>query len=101
MGLRTIGIAISSVLAIAGLSRNTRITRHTRIHIEEPDELDEPEQWGRAEPALRRPDNPPRWALDPDIWDRARDTVAKYWTHYDDPWAVVTHVYRRMGGRVG
>jgi hypothetical protein len=43
--------------------------------------------------------NPPRWARDKDIWYRAVDKVKPHWDSYDEPYAVVTTVYQRMGGR--
>jgi hypothetical protein len=93
MGLRTLGIAMSTVLAIAGLTRGQRGTWSL---------VTRSRQWGdiEPEPELERPDNPPEWALDPDIWEHARDTVAPHWSNYEEPWAVVTHIYERMGGRV-
>lgn len=37
-------------------------------------------------------------AIDPKIWRRAKKVVKKYWKKYEDPWAVVYDVYRKMGG---
>lgn len=37
--------------------------------------------------------------LDEKIWNRAKKTVKKYWKKYDEPWAVVYDVYRKMGGK--
>lgn len=47
-------------------------------------------------------ENPPTWVVDEDIWDEAKASVEETgaWERYDDPWAVVTHVYKRMGGRI-
>jgi hypothetical protein len=54
--------------------------------------------WGTAK---RVPGNPPAWVASPSIWNRAREAVEKgHWERYDEPWAVVAHVYRNMGGGV-
>lgn len=45
-------------------------------------------------------DNPPRWAIDKDTWHRAEEKVKPHWAKYDQPYAVVVDVYKRMGGRV-
>lgn len=37
--------------------------------------------------------------LDDKIWKRAKKSVKKYWNKYDEPWAVVYDVYRKMGGK--
>lgn len=37
--------------------------------------------------------------LDEKIWNRAKKSVKKYWNKYDEPWAVVYDVYRKMGGK--
>jgi hypothetical protein len=58
-------------------------------------------EWEGLDLVPDRGDNPPVWALDPPVWDEAREAVRPYWARYQDPWAVVTHVYRNMGGRVG
>lgn len=45
--------------------------------------------------------NPPEWVADEDIWDRAKEAVdpeGEGAGKYDEPWAVVAHVYDRMGG---
>ena len=50
-----------------------------------------------------RPRGGPPWALDPEIWAAAEAEVDPTGTgksKYDDPWAVVSTVYKSMGGRV-
>lgn len=37
--------------------------------------------------------------IDEKIWKRAKKVVKKYWKNYDEPWAVVYDVYRKMGGK--
>jgi hypothetical protein len=37
--------------------------------------------------------------LDEKTWKRAKGAVKKYWKKYDEPWAVVYDVYRKMGGK--
>lgn len=45
-------------------------------------------------------ENPHSWVRDEETWDRAKEQVQPYWDEYDDPWAVVTTVYKQMGGEV-
>lgn len=47
-------------------------------------------------------ENPPKWAASPSIWDKAEAAVDPEGkgSKYSEPYAVVTHVYRRMGGRI-
>lgn len=42
--------------------------------------------------------NPPASITDEDIWERAKAAVEPYWDRYDEPYAVVMHVYDNMGG---
>lgn len=37
--------------------------------------------------------------IDEKTWKRAKKAVKKYWKGYDEPWAVVYDVYRKMGGK--
>ena len=37
--------------------------------------------------------------VDEKTWKRAKKAVKKYWKKYDEPWAVVYDVYRKMGGK--
>lgn len=47
-------------------------------------------------------DNPPEWAAQPDVWMKAEEAVDPEGAGatYDEPYAVVAHVYKRMGGKV-
>lgn len=54
--------------------------------------------WIRMSDDVARPDNPPAWVADEDTWERAKDAVKKSWDEYDEPYAVVAHVYENMGG---
>ncbi len=45
------------------------------------------------------PHNPPGAIASEKIWDKAKKAVKKYWKKYDEPWAVVYDVYRKMGGK--
>jgi hypothetical protein len=45
--------------------------------------------------------NPPAWVNDEATWERAKNAVEKSWDDYDQPYAVVAHVYKAMGGEVG
>lgn len=37
--------------------------------------------------------------IDEKTWKRAKKAVKPYWKKYEEPWAVVYHVYSQMGGR--
>ena len=37
--------------------------------------------------------------IDEKVWKKAKKAVKKYWKKYEEPWAVVYHVYSRMGGK--
>jgi hypothetical protein len=37
--------------------------------------------------------------VDEKTWKRAKKAVKKYWKGYDEPWAVVYDVYKKMGGK--
>lgn len=43
--------------------------------------------------------NPPGAIASEKTWDKAKKAVKKYWKKYDEPWAVVYHVYKNMGGK--
>jgi len=44
--------------------------------------------------------NPPEWVADEDTWERAKEAVDPEGkgAAYDNPWAVVAHTYKAMGG---
>lgn len=46
-----------------------------------------------------KPHNPPGAIASEKTWNRAKKAVKKHWKKYDEPWAVVYHVYRNMGGK--
>src|SRR5574337_1299641 len=46
-----------------------------------------------------KPHNPPASISSEKTWDKAKKAVKKYWKKYDEPWAVVYDVYRKMGGK--
>lgn len=48
------------------------------------------------------PPPPPTWAINPDIWEKAEKAVDPdgAGAQYTEPWAVVIHVYSKMGGAV-
>jgi|SRR6185369_8114977 len=37
--------------------------------------------------------------IDEKVWKRAKKVVKPYWKKYEEPWAVVYDVYRKMGGK--
>ena len=37
--------------------------------------------------------------IDEKVWKRAKKVVKPYWNKYEEPWAVVYDVYRKMGGK--
>jgi hypothetical protein len=43
--------------------------------------------------------NPPSWVDDEAAWDRAKEAVRPKWDSYDQPYAVVAHVYQQMTGK--
>lgn len=43
--------------------------------------------------------NPPGMVASEKIWNKAKKAVKKSWKKYDEPWAVVYHVYQNMGGK--
>lgn len=47
-------------------------------------------------------EQPPAWAVDPAIWDEAEKAVDPEGkgSKYTEPYAVVAHVYQRLGGTV-
>jgi hypothetical protein len=66
-------------------------------------------QEGRGEPEImeltkgydpEQHGNPPSWVEDEEIWEKAKEAVDPEGdgSKYDQPWAVVAHVYSRMGG---
>lgn len=65
---------------------------------------------GKQDPELKKlmrdfdpEDNPPQWVVSEAIWERAKEAVdpeGEGSDKYDDPFAVVAHVYKRMGGKV-
>lgn len=42
--------------------------------------------------------NPPASITDEETWNKAKKAVEPYWDNYDEPYAVVMHVYEAMGG---
>jgi len=42
--------------------------------------------------------NPPEWVEDEETWDKAKKAVEDSGTEPDDLYALVTHVYKAMGG---
>ncbi len=66
---------------------------------------------GKQDPQLKKlmrgfdpEDNPPAWVRDESKWERAKEAVDPEGDgadKYDEPYAVVAHVYKRMGGRIG
>jgi hypothetical protein len=66
-------------------------------------EQEERRQGRAANPSTKITSTPPVWAVDRDIWQRAYEEVRPRWAHYaksGNPYAVVTTIYERMGGRV-
>lgn len=42
----------------------------------------------------------PSWAADQDKWAKAEEAVKPHWADYPDPFVVVAHIYKKMGGAV-
>lgn len=47
-----------------------------------------------------RDGNPPAWVADEATWERAKEAVDPEGegADYDEPWAVTSYVYRKLGG---
>jgi len=58
----------------------------------------DPIEWVKASQDFDRPDNPPASIADEATWERAKQAVEPYWDRYSEPYAVVMHVYKNMGG---
>jgi hypothetical protein len=43
---------------------------------------------------------PISWVANDSTWQKAKTAVQKNWGAYDEPYAVVAHVYQQMGGKV-
>lgn len=43
-------------------------------------------------------DGDPDWVEDEALWEKAKEVVEPHWEKYDQPYAVVAHVYKLMGG---
>jgi len=43
---------------------------------------------------------PPSWAVDQDKWAKAEEAVKMHWDEYPEPFMVVAHVYKNMGGAI-
>jgi hypothetical protein len=41
-------------------------------------------------------DNPPSWVTDEKAWKRAESIVWERWDDYEEPYAVVAHIYKRI-----
>lgn len=44
--------------------------------------------------------NPPEWVEDEDKWEKAKDTAEPHWDDWDEPYAVVAHIYQALGGGI-
>jgi hypothetical protein len=44
--------------------------------------------------------NPPSWVKNEAAWEEAKAAVHKKWRDYDEPWAVVAHVYKQIIGEI-
>lgn len=55
--------------------------------------------WVSKDPrSLERPDNPPSWVDDEAAWEKAKAAVKPKWDDYEEPWAVVSHIYGSITG---
>ena len=45
--------------------------------------------------------NPPGWAVDEELWERAKAAADEGDYEGDEYWAVVAHIYQKMGGTIG
>lgn len=80
---------------------------HHELDADELDEIGERVQNGEGDKRLMKlargvteENNPPNWALDESLWEKAKAAVEDRWDEYDEPYAVVAHVYQQMGGEI-
>jgi len=73
---------------------------------EEGEKINDGKQDGQLRKLMRDfdpEDNPPEWVQDEAKWEKAKEAVdpeGDGGEKYDEPWAVVAHVYKRMGGKI-
>jgi len=61
------------------------------------------EEENLADEAMRQDEhgqNPPGWAVSESIWEKAKKAVLNSKKSYKNPWPVIVHVYRNMGGKI-
>lgn len=61
----------------------------------EEDEKDQLRSWGKHRDVAG---NPPAWVEDEAAWERAKEQIKPKWDDYEEPWAVVVHIYKQMTG---
>jgi predicted RNA-binding Zn-ribbon protein involved in translation (DUF1610 family) len=52
------------------------------------------------EATIEEEGNPPKWVKNPAIWEKAKEAVEPYRDKYDEPYAVISWLYQRLGGKI-
>lgn len=73
--------------------KNVRIKRWISLELPAGARLGHLKGWGKRRKVSG---NPPAWVTNEAKWERAKAIVKPHWQHYEHPWAVVAHVYRRL-----
>jgi hypothetical protein len=102
MDFRTLAILESTRqrLAEAGWG-SADIEQPTNVRIADLDIPLKAKEWiVKAAKDMNVEGNPPSWVGDEATWEKAKAAVRPKWNDYDEPYAVVTHVYKKMGGSI-
>lgn len=95
------GMTVSEPTGAGAGSPDAEDQKHVEIGAKEAAEAPDPELVEKLKDYdPERDGNPPAWIEDEATWERAKKAVEPKWSEYDEPYAVVAHVYRSMGGTV-
>lgn len=61
-------------------------------------ETPDPEIQGKLQAEPPQEGTPPSWAPDAEKWMKSETAVKPHWANYPDPFLVVAHIYKNMGG---
>jgi hypothetical protein len=84
---------LMKALAAFDAPKNVKAKDITWISEEDRKQL---KNWGTQKEVVG---NPPSWVENKAIWTRAKKEVKKHWKKYEEPYGVIAHVYRSMGGK--
>lgn len=95
------GAAAKALARARGAMSAQPDAEHAEIGAKEATEAPDPELVEKLKDYdPERDGNPPAWVEDEATWERAKKAVEPKWSEYDEPYAVVAHTYRSMGGTV-